>query len=79
MYSITYKATHLENHGTTRPVMSGLSAESAESVIRYLLGLTEWFIQDLTVVTMRGEIVAVDRGPLMDTRPISYLRRHAGL
>jgi len=79
MYSITYKATHLSNGDTTRPVMSGLSAESAESVIHYLLGLTDWFIQDVTVVTMRGELVAVDRGPLMNTRPVSFIRKHAGI
>jgi hypothetical protein len=79
MYSITYKATQLNNGDTTRPVLSGLSAESAESVIRYLLGLTEWVIQDVTVVTMRGELVAADRGPLMDTRPVSFIRKHAGL
>jgi FAD/FMN-containing dehydrogenase len=78
MYSITYKA--VSNSGTTtRPVLSGLSADSACGAVRWLLGLTDHTILDLTVVTMRGELVAVDRGILSDTTPISFIRRHAGL
>jgi hypothetical protein len=80
-YSISYRLGNLLTGDTGLPVLSGLSAESAIDVLSFLLNLDpfRWVILDLTVSTMDGELVAVDHGPFMDSRPAAFIRRHAGI